>query len=58
MLAGRRLFVGETVSDTLAAVLKTDPDWNLLPKDAPSSLRALLKRCLERDPRMRWHGAC
>lgn len=55
MLTGRRLFAGETVSDTLAAVLKTDPDWNLLPKDAPSSLRALLKRCLERDPRMRWH---
>jgi eukaryotic-like serine/threonine-protein kinase len=49
MLSGARLFAGETVSDTLAAVLKTDPDWSLLPKDAPPHLRGLLRRCLDRD---------
>ena len=50
MLTGRRLFDGETVSDTLAAVLRKDPEWNLLPKDTPLSVRRLLRRCLERNP--------
>ena len=53
MLVGGRMFSGETVSDTLAAVLKTEPDWNTLPKDTPTWLRTLLKRCLERDRRKR-----
>jgi serine/threonine protein kinase/Tol biopolymer transport system component len=53
MLAGRRLFAGETVSDILAAVLKTEPDWSALPPDTPPRVRALLARCLERDPRQR-----
>ncbi len=53
MLTGRRLFDGGTVSDTLAAVLKTDPDWDALPPDIPEPLRRLLRRCLERDPRKR-----
>ena len=58
MLTGARLFAGETVSDTLAAVLKTDPDWNLLPKDTPPTIKRLLRRCLERDARRRlgWIG--
>ncbi len=53
MVTGQRLFAGETVSDTLAAVLKTDPDWTQLPPDLPPSVLRLLKRCLERDPRKR-----
>ncbi len=53
MLTGKRLFHGETVSDTLAAVLKTDPDWGLLPAETPPRVRALLRRCLTRDPRQR-----
>ncbi len=53
LLSGARLFAGETVSDTLAAVLKTDPDWHALPAATPASVRALLKRCLERDPKRR-----
>ncbi len=53
MLAGRRLFEGETVSDTLAAVLKTEPDWSLLPAGTPVSVARLLRRCLERDPKKR-----
>ena len=53
MLTGTRLFAGETVSDTLAAVLKSDPDWTLLPKGTPPALEGLLRRCLERDTRTR-----
>ena len=53
MLTGRKLFQGETVSDVLAAVLRTDPDWDSLPADLPLSTRQLLRRCLERDPKRR-----
>ena len=53
MLAGKRLFDGETISDTLAAVLRADIDWNLLPKDTPANIAALLRRCLTRDRKQR-----
>jgi Tol biopolymer transport system component len=53
MLTGRRLFGGDTVSDTLAAVLKTDPDWSALPPDTPPAIRRLLRRCLDRDRKQR-----
>jgi Tol biopolymer transport system component len=53
MLAGRKLFGGDTVSDTLAGVLKTDPDWSALPPDTPPAIRRLLRRCLERDRKQR-----
>src|SRR5262249_46588861 len=55
MLTGRMTFGGNTVADTLAAVLKTDPDFNQLPANTPPSLRRLLKRCLERDKKKRLH---
>ena len=55
MLTGRQVFSGSTVSDMLAAVLLTDPDWNELPDDIPSSVRRLLRRCLEKDPERRLH---
>ena len=55
MLTGKKAFGGETVSDTLAAVLKTDPDWDALPPDTPAGIRRILRRCLERDPRRRLH---
>ena len=53
MLTGRRLFEGETVSDVLAAVLKTEPDWAGLPAATPPAVRRLLARCLERDAKRR-----
>ncbi len=53
MLTGKRLFDGATVSDSLAAVLRQDVDWTLLPKSTPAPLVALLKRCLERDSKRR-----
>ena len=49
MLAGQQLFAGATVSDTLAAVLRAEPDWNALPAETPSAVRRLLRRSLERD---------
>jgi Tol biopolymer transport system component len=57
MITGRRAFAGDTVSDTLAAVLKTDPDWSALPATTPTSLRTLLRRCLEKDRRRRMADA-
>jgi len=53
MLTGRQLFREPTVSDTLAAVLKTQIDLASLPADLPPSIRRLIARCLERDPRQR-----
>ncbi len=53
MLTAERLFAGETVSDTLASVLKNEPDWTRLPSGTPPSVRRLLDRCLEGDARRR-----
>jgi Tol biopolymer transport system component len=53
MLTGKRVFDGEDVSETLAAVLRADPDWNALPADVPPGVRILLRRCLARDRKTR-----
>jgi hypothetical protein len=53
MLTGQKLFGGETVSETLAAVLKDDVRLDRLPPDTPGHVRRVLARCLERDPRLR-----
>jgi len=53
MLTGRRAFDGEEVSDTLAAVLRAEPDQNALPAATPASVRRLLRRCLEKNPKRR-----
>ncbi|HET7697089.1 MAG TPA: protein kinase [Vicinamibacterales bacterium] len=53
MLSGRRLFAGDDVSETLAAVLRQPIDWSALPAATPPAVRHLLARCLERDPRKR-----
>ena len=53
MVTGRRLFRGETVSDTMAAVLRDEIPWTALPHDLPPGARHLLRRCLERDPSKR-----
>ena len=49
MFTGVRAFQGEDVGETLAAVVKTDVDWSLLPADTPPSIRTLLRRCLRKD---------
>jgi eukaryotic-like serine/threonine-protein kinase len=57
MLAGERPFVGQTTSDTLAAVLMQDVQWAQLPRETPEELRRLIRRCLQRDPKNRLHDA-
>ncbi len=53
LFSGKRLFTGETVTDVLAAVLTRDPDWSSLPPGLPAGVRAVMARCLERDPKRR-----
>ena len=53
MLTGKRAFEGDDISDTLASVLKGEPDWNALPADVPPSIVTLLRHCLAKDPRAR-----
>ncbi len=53
MLTGRRLFESETVSETMAAVLRADIDLSALPESTPPGIRRLLARCLDRDPKTR-----
>jgi serine/threonine-protein kinase len=52
-LAGKALFLEETVSDTLAGILKLEPDWRGLPSGTPAIVRSLLRRCLAKDPNHR-----
>jgi serine/threonine protein kinase/Tol biopolymer transport system component len=49
MLTGRAAFKGGTVSDTIAAVLGSDPEWDALPRETPTSIRLLIQRCLDKD---------
>jgi eukaryotic-like serine/threonine-protein kinase len=53
MLAGRKAFDGETVSDVLAGIIKGEPEWSALPKTTPLSMQRLLRRCLQKDVRQR-----
>ena len=49
MLTGKMVFSVETVTDTLAEIVKSEPNWNQLPSNTPKSIRALLQRCLKKD---------
>ncbi|MGH9716588.1 MAG: protein kinase domain-containing protein [Candidatus Acidiferrales bacterium] len=53
MLTGKLAFSGETVTDTLAAVIRAEPDWTLLPRNTPLRVRVLLQRCLQKDSKQR-----
>ena len=53
MLTGRRAFAGDDVTDTLANVLKLEPDWSRLPAEVPSRVWATLRACLQKDPKRR-----
>jgi len=54
-LTGKRAFEGETITETLAAIIRGEPDWHALPVEASENLRAVLRRCLQKDPRERLH---
>jgi len=53
MLTGRPPFTGQTVAETLTAILERDPDWKALPSSTPRRLRELLRRCLQKDLALR-----
>jgi len=53
MLAGKQAFSGETVSETLAAVIRDEPDWSNLPAETPFHVQTLLRRCLTKDAKQR-----
>jgi Tol biopolymer transport system component len=53
MLTGKALFSGETISDMLADVIKSEPNWSQLPVSLPKRILELLQRCLQKDPRRR-----
>jgi len=55
MLTGRSMFAADTVSDTLAGVLRAEIDLEALPSSTPPAIRRLLRRCLERNPKNRLH---
>ncbi len=49
------MFRGETISDTIAAILEREPEWGALPAHTPAGVRQLLRRCLDKDPKRRLH---
>ena len=53
MLTGKQLYTRENVAETLAAVIRAEPDWSQLPATTPPAIWSLLRRCLEKDPRQR-----
>jgi serine/threonine-protein kinase len=55
MLTGCSAFSGDTTTEMIGAILSSEPNWVLLPKNVPESVRRLLRRCLEKNPRQRMH---
>jgi Tol biopolymer transport system component len=57
MLTGKQAFEGEDITDILAAVVRAEPDWRALPSATPIQVRALLRRCLQKDKTLRLQAA-
>jgi hypothetical protein len=55
MLTGRQAFHGDTVVETLSAILSREPDWTVLPDDVPITIRRVVQRCTAKDTRRRLH---
>jgi eukaryotic-like serine/threonine-protein kinase len=55
MVTGKPAFGGETLTDIVAAVVKNEPEWEELPAETPPAVRAVLRRCLKKDPTQRMH---
>jgi serine/threonine-protein kinase len=53
MLSGSQMYVGETATDIMAAVVRAEPDWSKIPKNTPGRVRELLQRCLVKDDKRR-----
>ncbi len=54
-LTGQKAYTGDTISDSIAAILKSEPDWKAIPDTTPLKLRDLLRRCLQKDLHNRLH---
>jgi WD40 repeat protein len=54
-LAGTPPFTGDTLTDIVAAVVKNEPDWKLIPASTPRPVVSALRGCLAKDPNERWH---
>jgi serine/threonine protein kinase len=54
-LTGKRIFHGEDVTETLATVIKGEPDWSALPSETPATIQLLLRKCLAKDRKRRLH---
>jgi hypothetical protein len=54
-LTGKKTFWGDTIAETVAAILESEPDWQALPASLPWKVKDLLHRCLQKDPRERLH---
>ena len=53
MLTGKKPFLADDVSDTLALVLKFEPQWDAIPTDTPPGIVQLIQMCLQKDPKQR-----
>jgi serine/threonine protein kinase len=56
MLTGQPPFTGDTITDLIGGIVRVDPDWNALPTRTPSTVRAILRHCLEKDRRRRFRA--
>jgi len=57
MLTGKQAFAGEDITEILAAVVKTEPEWQVLPRTTPAKIQDLLRRCLQKDKSLRTRDA-
>ena len=53
LVTGKRAFQGETITETLGAIIHKEPNWDALPAESPPTLSTLLRRCLQKDPKQR-----
>ena len=53
MFSGQQAFPGSDVTEVLAAVLKSEPDWKSLPVSTPPRVRTVLEQCLQKDSKLR-----
>ena len=52
-LTGKRMFGGEDITETLASIIKGEPEWALLPENTPPTIHLLLRKCLNKDRKRR-----
>jgi serine/threonine-protein kinase len=57
LLTAKQAFHGEDITEILAAVVKSEPDWGCLPETTPAAIRLLLRRCLQKDKTLRLRDA-